>query len=36
MAAGTVVLLVAFADELALELSGKRRRARPAEALHNE
>jgi TRAP-type C4-dicarboxylate transport system permease small subunit len=36
MAAGTVVLLVAFADELALELSGKRRRPRPAEALHHE
>jgi TRAP-type C4-dicarboxylate transport system permease small subunit len=36
MAAGTVVLLVAFADEFALELAGRRRRARPAEALHNE
>jgi len=36
MAAGTVVLLVAFVDELALEIKGKRHRARPAEALHNE
>jgi len=36
MATGTVVLLVAFADELALELAGKRRHAQPAEALHNE
>jgi TRAP-type C4-dicarboxylate transport system permease small subunit len=36
MAAGTVVLLVAFADELALELAGRRRRAQPAEALHHE
>ena len=36
MAAGTVVLLVALADEFALELAGGRRRAQPAEALHNE
>lgn len=36
MAAGTVILLVAFADELALEVAGKRRHAQPAEALHHE
>ena len=36
MAAGTVVLLVAFADEFALELSGKRQHVQPAEALHHE
>ena len=36
MAAGTVILLIAFADELALELRGKRRRAQPVAALHHE
>jgi len=36
MAAGTVVLLVAFVDEFALELKGRRHRAHPGEALHNE
>ena len=36
MALGTIVLLVAFIDELALELSGRRLPAKPAEMLHNE
>jgi len=36
MAAGTLILFVAFVDELVLELAGRRRRAQPAEALHNE
>ena len=36
MAAGTIVLLVAFVDELVLELRGRRRVAAPAAALHNE
>lgn len=36
MAAGTLVLLIAFADELVLEWRGARRVAMPAEALHNE
>jgi len=36
MAAGTLILLIAFADEFALELSGKRHHAPPAEALHHE
>jgi len=36
MALGTLVLLVAFVDELVLEWHGKRRVAVPAEALHNE
>ena len=37
MAAGTVVLLVAFVDELVLELAGARAsRRRRQEALHNE
>jgi TRAP-type C4-dicarboxylate transport system permease small subunit len=36
MAAGTVILLIAFVDEFALEISGKRRPPRKAAALHNE
>lgn len=36
MAAGTVVLFVAFIDELVLEWRGLRRRETPAEALHHE
>ena len=36
MAAGTLILFVAFVDELVQELAGRRRRAQPAEALHNE
>jgi TRAP-type C4-dicarboxylate transport system permease small subunit len=36
MAAGTAVLLVAFVDELVLEWTGRRVRARSDEALHNE
>ena len=36
MAAGTVVLLVAFVDDFVLELRGKRIPRMPAEALHNE
>ena len=36
MAAGTVVLLVAFLDEWVLELRGRRAGAEPEEALHNE
>jgi TRAP-type C4-dicarboxylate transport system permease small subunit len=36
MAVGTLVLLVAFVDELVLEWRGARRGAVPAEALHNE
>ena len=36
MAIGTVVLAIAFADELVLELRGRRRTAEPAEALRNE
>jgi TRAP-type C4-dicarboxylate transport system permease small subunit len=36
MAFGTIVLLVAFADELALEWRGQRKSRLPAEALHNE
>jgi TRAP-type C4-dicarboxylate transport system permease small subunit len=36
MAAGTVVLLVAFVDDFVLELRGKRIPKLPAEALHNE
>ena len=36
MAAGTVVLLIAFLDELALEWTGRRTRAKSDEALHNE
>jgi len=36
MALGTVVLLVALADEWLLEWRGQRRSVEPAEALHNE
>ncbi len=36
MALGTLVLLIAFVDELVLEWRGERRTAMPAEALHNE
>jgi TRAP-type C4-dicarboxylate transport system permease small subunit len=36
MAAGTLVLLIAFADELMLEWRGTRRHQVPAEALHHE
>ncbi len=36
MAAGTLLLAVAFVDELVLEIAGKRRVATPAEALRNE
>ena len=36
MAAGTVILAIAFVDELVLELAGKRRHAQPAEVLHSE
>ena len=36
MAAGTVVLLIAFADELVLEWAERRVRATPGEALHHE
>jgi TRAP-type C4-dicarboxylate transport system permease small subunit len=36
MAAGTVILLIAFADELALELLGRRRTAAPSAAAHRE
>jgi TRAP-type C4-dicarboxylate transport system permease small subunit len=36
MAAGTLVLLVAFVDELVLEWRGTRRTEMPAEALHHE
>ncbi|MEP7181891.1 MAG: TRAP transporter small permease subunit [Betaproteobacteria bacterium] len=36
MAAGTIVLLIAFVDELVLELRGRRRATAPAAALHNE
>lgn len=36
MAAGTVILLVAFVDDLVLEWRGKRHVVVPAEALHNE
>jgi TRAP-type C4-dicarboxylate transport system permease small subunit len=36
MAAGTLVLLIAFVDELALEWAGRRVHAKPGEALHNE
>ncbi len=36
MAAGTLVLLIAFADELVLEFRGRRTEAKPAEALHVE
>ena len=36
MAAGTLVLAIAFVDELALEWRGARRHAAPAETLRNE
>ena len=36
MAAGTVILAVAFVDELVLELRGRRAQATGDEALHNE
>jgi TRAP-type C4-dicarboxylate transport system permease small subunit len=36
MAAGTLLLFVAFVDELVLELRGRRRVAVPTEALHSE
>ena len=36
MAVGTVILLIAFIDELVLELRGRRAVAVPAEALRNE
>ena len=36
MAIGTVVLAIAFVDELLLELRGRRRVAEPAEKLRNE
>ena len=36
MAVGTVVLAIAFVDELVLEWQGKRAHRVPAEALHNE
>ena len=36
MATGTVVLAIAFVDELVLELRGRKRAAEPAEALRNE
>jgi hypothetical protein len=36
MAAGTLVLLIAFADELVLEWTGRRARARSGDALHHE
>jgi len=36
MAAGTLVLLIAFADEFVLSLKGRRKSAGPGAALHNE
>jgi TRAP-type C4-dicarboxylate transport system permease small subunit len=36
MAAGTLVLLIAFVDELVLEWTGHRVQVKPEEALHNE
>ena len=36
MAIGTVVLAIAFVDELVLELRGRQRSATPAEGLRNE
>ena len=36
MAAGTLVLMIAFADELVLEWTGRRRQASSGEALHHE
>jgi TRAP-type C4-dicarboxylate transport system permease small subunit len=36
MAAGTLVLMIAFVDEFVLEWHGKRKGAKSGEALHNE
>ena len=36
MAAGTLVLLVAFVDDLVLELAGRRAHATPGEAARSE
>ena len=36
MAAGTIILAIAFVDELVLEWRGERRRRVPDEALHSE
>ena len=36
MAAGTLILLIAFADELVIEWTGRRVHAKPGEALHHE
>jgi TRAP-type C4-dicarboxylate transport system permease small subunit len=36
MAAGTMILAIAFVDELVLEWRGERRRRAPDEALHSE
>jgi TRAP-type C4-dicarboxylate transport system permease small subunit len=36
MAAGTIILAIAFLDEFILELQGKRLRASSSESLHNE
>ena len=36
MATGTVVLAIAFVDELVLELLGRRQQVQPGEALRNE
>jgi hypothetical protein len=36
MAAGSIILLVAFIDELVLEVRGQRSHATPDEALRNE
>jgi len=36
MAAGTLILLIAFADELVLELQGRRKQTQSDEALHSE
>ena len=36
MAVGTIILAIAFVDELVLELRGQRRSHTPSEAAHNE
>jgi TRAP-type C4-dicarboxylate transport system permease small subunit len=36
MAGGTLILLIAFADELVLEFRGRRTQTAPEEALHSE
>lgn len=36
MAAGNLILAIAFVDEFILELTGRRRHVRPVEAAHNE